>query len=248
MTTTRAPWHVRAARKYGQSTVLYAALALSAPGEYALAEMAGWSKGVAWLMPAVMSLYAAIGASVADAQKKAYRAARGTDLEDEARRKYRSASTGALLALLMATAAQIAEHVLTTGATGARGWVVIIVSAVPPLVAAHVLHIDPPADDDELPNVSVVREAPAQTLQEPVSEPPVPPSDQLHAKPLSVQQEPHLVTYKDAAEVLGISDVTVRGAANDGRLKKYAGPVAGRVLVDLVEASSVLKSRRSVGV
>jgi hypothetical protein len=59
-------------------------------------------------------------------------------------------------------------------------------------------------------------------------------------------QKPHLVTYAEAATALGVAEATVRGAANGGRLKKYAGPVAGRVLVDLKEARSVLKPRRLV--
>ncbi|MFJ1885289.1 hypothetical protein [Streptomyces sp. NPDC088137] len=75
------------------------------------------------------------------------------------------------MALFMATAAQVVEHVLTTGATGARVWVVITVSAVPPVVAAHVLHIDPsmklePAEE-ESPLPEWMREELARRAQEP---------------------------------------------------------------------------------
>lgn len=239
MTTTPTPWPVRVARKYGQSAVLYAALALSAPGEFALATMAGWSPEVAWLMPAVMSLYAAIGATVSKSQKEAARRAIGTPLEAEARRRARNATWGALLALLMATAAQIAEHVLTTGATGARAWVVIIVSAVPPLVAAHVLHIDPPM---ELPDED--SKAQAGKALAGAGQPDSDPTDQVPAVPVAEPEKPVLVSYADAATALGLSDITVRGAANAGRLKKYPGPTANTVRVDMRECRTVLKARR----
>lgn len=240
----RTPWHVRAARKYGQSAVLYAALALSAQGEYKLAQMAGWDARMAWLMPAVMSLYAAIGASIAKAQKAAARLAVGTPLEHEAKRRSRNATTGALLALLMATAAQVTEHVITATVFGPTLWVIVVVSAVPPLVAAHVLHIDPPM---ELPDVEE-REAPAQEPQEDAGEPAEESVDLVPVPPVDEPEKPILVTYREAAEALDVAEPTVRGAANDGRLNKYPGPTTNSVRVDMREARSVIKGRRPVGV
>ncbi|OKI19260.1 hypothetical protein [Streptomyces sp. CB03911] len=143
------PWHIRMARRHGQSAVLYSALALSAPGEFSLAILAGWSPYVAWLMPAVMSMYAAISARNAREWSEIVQSLRDEQRHDDAasaKRKRGRAVRGALLALFGATAAQIVEHVLTTGAHGATAWVVIVVSAVPPLVAAHVLHLDPAED------------------------------------------------------------------------------------------------------
>lgn len=248
--STRTPWPVKIARKYGQSTVLYSALALSAPGEYALAQMAGWDWRVAWLMPAVMSLYAAIGASVATAQKQAARVAVGTPQEAEAKRRSRNATWGALLALGMATAAQITEHILTTGATGARAWVVIVVSAVPPLVAAHVLHIDPPSDEeatDEKLAPEWVREELTRRDQGPAGEPAKTLEVQLPTEPVKEPEKPVLVTYAEAAEALGLSEVTIRGAANSDRLKKHVGDIPNRVYVDMRECHTVFaKSRRPV--
>lgn len=240
MTTIRAPWHVRAARKYGQTAVLYAALALSAPGEYALAEMAGWSPHVAWLMPAVMSLYAAIGASVAKHQKESSRLAKGTPMEAEARRRSRNASTGAILALLMATAAQITEHVITADTYGPRLWVIVVVSAVPPMVAAHVLHIDPPTE------LEMPREVPAQEPQAPVVEPPVATVELAPAPPVDEPEEPILKSYAEVAESLGVAPETVRGWANAGKVQKFRGPTPTTVRVDLRECHSVV-SRRLVG-
>ncbi|MFE7397980.1 hypothetical protein [Streptomyces sp. NPDC057557] len=247
MTTTRAPWAVRQARKHGQTTVLYAALALSAPGEYALAQMAGWDARVAWLMPAVLSLYAAISASVAKAQKTTARDLVGTPQEREAKRRSVSATWGALVALFMATAAQVAEHVLTTGATGARAWVVIIVSAVPPLVAAHVLHIDPPLELEASADVDEEREAPAQEPQKPAGAPFPEPPAQLPAPPVEEPEKPVLVTYAEAADALDVAPETVRGWKAQGKVQAYPGPGANGVLVDLRECQSV-KSRRPVGV
>ncbi|MFI2212984.1 hypothetical protein [Streptomyces sp. NPDC020141] len=230
MTSRRTPWHLRAARKYGQSAVLYAALALSAPGEYALAQLAGWDPSVAWLMPAVMSLYAAIGASVAKSQKEVSRRAEGTPLEMEARRRSRNATVGALLALGMATAAQITWHVITADAYGPRLWVVIAVSAVPPLVAAHVLHIDPPM---EIPD-----EAAEGTAKDPEQEPQtdeVDGSEGGAATRVAQPETPVLRTYAEVAETLGVAPETVRGWANSGRVKKHPGPTPHTVRVDLKE-------------
>jgi hypothetical protein len=242
-TNAPAPWAVRATRKHGQTTVLYAALALSAPGEYALAQMAGWDHRVAWLMPAVLSLYAAISASVAKAQKTTARELVGTPQEAEAKRRSANATWGALVALLIATAAQVAEHVLTTGATGTRAWVVIIVSAVPPLVAAHVLHIDPPMELEP----TEERETPAWLPQEALQEPAEEPERQLPAPPVEEPEKPILVTYREAADALDVAAETVRGWKAQGKIISYPGQGTNNVLVDLRECQSV-KARRSVSV
>ncbi|MFF1417568.1 hypothetical protein [Streptomyces sp. NPDC058280] len=252
MTTTRTPWHVRVARKHGQSAVLYAALALSAPGEYELAMMAGWDARVAWLMPAVMSLYAAIGASVAKSQKETARRAIGTPMEAEAKRRSKNATGGALLALLMATAAQVTEHVITATVFGPTLWVIVVVSAVPPLVAAHVLHIDPPLElealEEEPSAPAWVLEELERRAQEPAEEPAEEPEPQLPTLPVEGPEMPVLVTYAEAAEALNLAEVTVRGAANSGRLTKYEGDEPRRVYVDMRECHTVFsKSRRPVG-
>ncbi|WP_097964546.1 hypothetical protein [Streptomyces sp. or20] len=247
MSTT--PRHVRWARKYGQMIVLYAALALSAPGEYALATMAGWDPAVAWLMPAVLSLYAAISASVAKAYKTTAREAAGTPYEAEARRRSKNATVGALLALFMATAAQVTEHVITATVFGPTLWVIVVVSAVPPLVAAHVLHIDPPLELNAPAAVDEEDEAPTEEPQEAAGEPDAGPETQLPDPPVEAPYEPVLVTYAEAAEAVGLSEISVRGAANDGRLTKYEGDVPRRVYVDMRECHTVFaKSRQRAGV
>lgn len=241
MTTT--PWHIRAARKYGQSAVLYSALALSAPGEYSLAMMAGWSYKVAWLMPAVMSLYAAIGASVAKSATEAARMLRGTADEADARRRARNATTGALLALLAATAAQITDHILTADVVGPRLWVLVAVSAVPPLVAAHVLHIDPPAE------VVTPREALPEGPQEPAGGSAGDEVEELPTEPAKGAQGPTgrvLKTYDEAAEALGVKSSTIRGWVFAGHVAKHEGPTPKSVRVDLVECT-LYRDSRAVG-
>ncbi|MFI9123823.1 hypothetical protein ACIGW0_31280 [Streptomyces bikiniensis] len=247
--STPTPRHIALARKHGQTAVLYAALALSAPGEFYLALSVGWEPYVAWLMPAVLSLYAAIGASVAKGQKEVARSASetapGSRLEAEAQRRSRSASVGALIALALATAAQVTWHVMTAETVGLKLWVVVAVSAVPPLVAAHVLHIDPPMElpDDEPP----AQVWPLEELEE------IARGEQIESATDRVPEKPEsvpvsvLVTYKEAAAELGVEEVTVRGWAVRERIKRYPGstPTTRRVSLEecrRYQASQMVKA------
>lgn len=220
---SRTPWHVRTTRKHGQSAVLYSALALSAPGEYALATLAGWSPWIAWLMPGVMSLYAAISASIAKRQKEVAREARGTDVEADAKRRSRNATWGALLALAGATAAQITDHVLTTGAHGGRAWVVIVVSAIPPMVAAHVLHIDPPEEEgEEVPAVAepvdLVPESVVEAAWKPSLNKTVP-GRVIPMRPLPLKLTPaDMLSIPQAASRLGVAASTLYRRRDNGTL------------------------------
>ncbi|MFE5602721.1 hypothetical protein ACFQ8O_26470 [Streptomyces coelicoflavus] len=106
--------------------MLVAAIALSAPGEYHLAREAGWSAWVAWLMPFTISVYAAAAAALAASRPKGLRA---------------SAIVGSGFALLLALAAQVVAHLLASGHIVKDWWLIAIVSAIPPVVVAHVLHL-----------------------------------------------------------------------------------------------------------
>ncbi|MGK5729808.1 hypothetical protein [Streptomyces sp. URMC 124] len=118
------PWYARPAA----FTVLGSALVMSAPGEYGLATLAGWSPWVAWLMPVCVSVYAAVAALFVDSAPKGARG-RGT------------AILGAAGALAMALAAQVTAHWIAAGYLGSSMALVGAVSAVPPVVVAHVLHM-----------------------------------------------------------------------------------------------------------
>ncbi|OEJ57888.1 hypothetical protein BGM19_07830 [Streptomyces agglomeratus] len=183
---------------------------------------------------------------MAKGQKEAARLAVGTPQEAEARRRSRNATTGALLALLMATAAQITWHVITAEVFGPKLWVIVVVSAVPPLVAAHVLHIDPPMEldapaDFELP-ADEPHEAPAQEPQEDASEPATEP---VGSAPVEPVERPILRTYNEVAGALNVAPETVRGWKAHDKIKGHPGRTPGTVRVHLRECQSV-KSRRPV--
>jgi hypothetical protein len=107
-------------------------MAMCAPGEHHLGELAGWSSRLAWGMAAVLAAYAGIAAVVATRRPKG---APGKA----------SAVAGAIIALIAAMAAQPVSHLFVTGwlsATPRSPWILVIaVSCVPPLVLGHLLHL-----------------------------------------------------------------------------------------------------------
>ncbi|MGW3982423.1 hypothetical protein [Streptomyces mirabilis] len=122
------PWYARIAATIGRPVVLLAALAMSAPGEYALAVSAGWSPDIAWLMPVTLSVYAAVAAVIAATRPKGVAGRM-------------SALVGAGMALSLALAAQVTAHLIASGYLGTSAFLVAATSAVPPVVVAHLLHL-----------------------------------------------------------------------------------------------------------
>ncbi|WP_405892430.1 hypothetical protein OG612_18625 [Streptomyces sp. NBC_01527] len=120
----RLPLYARIAATGGRPVVLLAALAMSAPGEYRLAVLAGWSPYVAALMPLVLSAYAAVASVMA------------ATCPDS-----RSAKAGAGMALILALTAQVIAHLVIAGYMSVGPALVAAVSAVPPLVAGHLMHL-----------------------------------------------------------------------------------------------------------
>ncbi|MFC7814328.1 hypothetical protein ACFUTR_06705 [Streptomyces sp. NPDC057367] len=120
----RLPLYARIAATGGRPVVLLAALAMSAPGEYRLATLAGWSPSVAVLMPLVLSAYAAVASVMA------------ATCPDS-----RSAKAGAGMALALALTAQVTAHLIMAGYVNVGPVLVAAVSAVPPLVAGHLMHL-----------------------------------------------------------------------------------------------------------
>ncbi|MFJ2301842.1 hypothetical protein [Streptomyces sp. NPDC087787] len=120
----RLPLYARIAATSGRPVVLLAALAMSAPGEYRLAMLAGWTPSVAALMPLVLSAYAAVAAVMA------------ATCPDS-----RSAKVGAGMALALALTAQVTAHLIMAGYMSVGPVLVAAVSAVPPLVAGHLMHL-----------------------------------------------------------------------------------------------------------
>lgn len=105
MSENTAPWYARAVSAVGRQAVLLAALAMSAPGEYHLAVLAGWSGWVAALMPLCLSVYAAAAAAVMAATRPAGASGR------------RSVVIGVGCALVLALAAQVTAHLIAAGFT-----------------------------------------------------------------------------------------------------------------------------------
>jgi hypothetical protein len=123
------PWYAKLVFKAGRPVVLVAALLMSIPGEIHLAIVAGWSPEVAKLMPVCVSVYAACSAVIADVAKRRNLPTR------------KSALIGAGAALVLALTAQDVSHLIEQDYMNSSGVLVAIVSAVPPLVVAHMLHM-----------------------------------------------------------------------------------------------------------
>ncbi|MDF4250094.1 hypothetical protein [Streptomyces sp. WMMB303] len=104
--------------------VVPAALLMAAPGEIALAESAGWSPMWSPLMPVILSVYAALTAGIASV-----------------RPDIRSAKIGAAFSMTVAVSAQVTAHLLSADYMSVSPGLVVAVSAIPPVVAGHLLHM-----------------------------------------------------------------------------------------------------------
>lgn len=130
-TELRMPWWVNVFTNAGRPIVAILVMVMCAPGEHHLAVLAGWNYWLAWGMPGCLVAYAGIAAVVAT---KRPRGSYGK----------KSANVGAVVALLLAMAAQPVSHLFVT-----RHWasvpppvaLVIAVSCIPPLVLGHLLHL-----------------------------------------------------------------------------------------------------------
>ncbi|MFG2855683.1 hypothetical protein ACGFZ9_34285 [Streptomyces mirabilis] len=246
-----APLWVRGLTAGGRPVVLGVALLMCAPGEYHLAETAGWNDPFAYGMPVVLSAYAGIAAAVASTRRKG----------DRGRW---SAIIGACLALGLAMAAQVVSHLITTGHVIADQPVLIAVtSLVPPAVVGHLLHLaasPPDAHQDTqdaedatasaaVPSVRSAPEVvPAGVRLLPLTARPVPTvtleredaQDARETRELEPgtgedaedepRPEPPLMTSADVARHYRIEQSTVRSWVALGRLTVHSKTPAGRNL------------------
>ncbi|MFK4100791.1 helix-turn-helix domain-containing protein [Streptomyces sp. NPDC019531] len=235
-----APLWVRGLTAGGRPVVLGVALLMCAPGEYHLAENAGWNDPFTYGMPVVLSAYAGIAAAVASTRRPG----------DRGRW---SAIIGACLALTLAMAAQVVSHLITTGHVIADQPVLIAVtSLVPPAVVGHLLHLaaSPPDAHQDAQNTEDTTEsapvpgvpapaiadtdAPTVTLereekQDAHGTPELPPGtdqDTEDAPP----PEPPLMTSNDVADHYGIKPSTVRNWVALGRIPVHCKDASGRNL------------------
>ncbi|MEV8031407.1 helix-turn-helix domain-containing protein [Streptomyces sp. NPDC086182] len=240
-----APLWVRGLTAGGRPIVLGVALLMCAPGEYHLAETAGWDDPFSYGMPVVLSAYAGIAAAVASTRRPG----------DRGRW---SAIIGACLALGLAMAAQVVSHLITTGHVIADQPVLIAVtSLVPPAVVGHLLHLaasPPDAHQDApapaaVPRVRPVREVvppgvrllpltarptPTVTLereerQDDGRTPELPPGTGQDAED-GPPPEPPLMTSAQVAKWFDIDPSTVRNWVHVGRLVVHSKDARGRNL------------------
>ncbi|MET9411290.1 hypothetical protein ABZX90_36935 [Streptomyces sp. NPDC002935] len=242
-----APFWVRGLTAGGRPVVLGVALLMCAPGEYHLAETAGWNDPFTYGMPVVLSAYAGIAAAVASTRRPG----------DRGRW---SAIIGACLALGLAMAAQVVSHLITTGHVIAdQPLLIAVTSLVPPAVVGHLLHLaaSPPdahqdAQDTEDASVSEpVPGVPVTTIvdtPEPI-EPPIvtlerdeqSDADRTPELPPGTGQdtedaedgpppEPPLMTSAQVAKWFDIDPSTVRNWVHVGRLVVHSKDARGRNL------------------
>ncbi|MEV0639021.1 MerR family transcriptional regulator [Streptomyces sp. NPDC050619] len=237
---TAAPMWVRGLTAGGRPVVLGVALLMCAPGEYHLAENAGWKDPFTYGMPVVLSAYAGIAAAVASTRRRG----------DRGRW---SAIIGACLALGLAMAAQVVSHLIDTGhLTADQPTLIAVTSLVPPAVVGHLLHLaaTPPDAQDATasPTVPSVPEAAHAPLPEPLEPPTItlerdtqqdaartpelPPGTQEDAEDADdgPPPEPPLMTSSQVAEKYGIDPSTVRSWVQVGRLTVHTKDARGRNL------------------
>lgn len=155
-----APLWVRGLTAGGRPIVLGVALLMCAPGEYHLAETAGWADPFTYGMPVVLSAYAGIAAAVASTRRPG----------DRGRW---SAIIGACLALGLAMAAQVVSHLITTGHVIAdQPLLIAVTSLVPPAVVGHLLHLaaSPPNAHQDAQDTQDATPAPAVPSVRPTPE------------------------------------------------------------------------------
>jgi hypothetical protein len=246
-----APLWVRGLTAGGRPIVLSVALLMCAPGEYHLAETAGWDDPFTYGMPVVLSAYAGIAAAVASTRRPG----------DRGRW---SAIIGACLALGLAMAAQVVSHLITTGHVIADQPVLIAVtSLVPPAVVGHLLHLaaSPPDAHQDGQDTEGAHASPSVRPVPPVTD--VVPAGArllpLIARPVPVvtleredaqdangtreleagtgedaddepRPEPPLMTSADVARHYGIDPSTVRSWVHAGRLTVHSKDARGRNL------------------
>ena len=237
--STLSPWWVRATTSAGRPVVLASALIMSAPAEYHLARVAGFGDPYAFGMPLVLSSYAGIAAVVAANRPKG---ARGRG----------SAITGAGVALALAMAAQVVGHWPTTGhMNGNSGWLVAIVSAVPPLVVGHLLHLAATPTEDAQDATAPEPAEPHMPAPQSRREPVIPadarllptltrcgtrPADQdaedVWQDTTDADGHPHLITAAQVAEIVGVDPSTVRNWVSRGLIAVARKDARGRNLFD----------------
>ncbi|MFJ3634605.1 hypothetical protein [Streptomyces sp. NPDC090112] len=129
VSSSALPWYAKAVLRIAIPLACLGALFMSIPGEIAMARTAGWSQTYAYAMPVCISVYALAAAAIANYRRKAKLPGQMTAL------------IGAVAALILAVCAQSIAHLIQQDYMGSSAELVVAVSAIPPLVIAHLIHM-----------------------------------------------------------------------------------------------------------
>ncbi|MEV0692161.1 hypothetical protein [Streptomyces sp. NPDC050388] len=202
MNTT--PFYAKLTAAISRPLVLISALVISMPAEIQLARASGFGNGFEYLMPLTLSVYSAASAVIAANRP---RGSKGRI----------SAIIGSGVALSMALSAQVVGHLISSGYMTTGPVLVSLVSSVPALAAAHMLHLAalPKSTVDVTPMESGQgnEEEPltgSETTEE-VTEAPIP---MLRPdKPSRGRSRPSLAAIREAAQNLDSVGQLVTGPA-----------------------------------
>ncbi|NUS24446.1 MAG: helix-turn-helix domain-containing protein [Streptomyces sp.] len=237
-TRNAEPWWVRGLTDFGRPLVAVIVMVMCAPGEHHLGVLAGWDGRLAWGMAAIFAAYAGIASVVATRRPKG---APGKA----------SAVAGAIVALLLAMAAQPVSHAFVTGWLSATPrtplLLVIVVSCVPPLVLGHLLHLAAAHGTHTVPARDAA-ETPApdrDAVPTPAPALPIVPAGArmlVTATPCGVrptepdaqdgQDDRELISSNEVAILLGVDPSTVRNWVSRGQLAVARKDARGRNLFD----------------
>lgn len=208
-------WWVKTFLAVGRPLLVLLGLAVLAPAERHLAEIAGYDPRVCWGVAIIVSAYGGMAALTA-----AY-----VDRDHPDRR---TALWGAYGAILSGSLSQVFAHLITTGYIGVEPrppvLLVVLPSVAPVAIIGHLLHL------------SWVRvgDAPAEAPTGPTGarEPVVVPEDEpAREHPVEEPEEiPYagLATYEETAALCGVTASTVRGWAHNKTIRGRAIEIVHR--------------------
>ncbi|MFE9309748.1 hypothetical protein ACFYM5_18925 [Streptomyces sp. NPDC006706] len=155
MNNTTTPLYARLTAAISRPLVLISALVISMPAEIGLARSSGFNNGFEFLMPLTLSLYSAASAMIAAGRP---RGSKGRV----------SAIAGSGVALGFALSAQVVGHLISSGYMTSGPVLVSLVSSVPAIAAAHILHLAAIPKGPENKTVGVTNEDQGQeAIEEP---------------------------------------------------------------------------------
>lgn len=196
-------WWVRVFLAVGRPAVVLIGLAVLAPAERHLAQVAGYGDRTSWGVAVIVSAYGGMAALTA-----AY--------VDRNHPERATAVVGAVGAVVAGSLSQVFAHLIATGHIGVQPrpsvFLVILPSVAPVMIVGHLLHLS---------WVKVGDTAPTAPLSAPTTPPPAPEEAREHPAPVEPVEDAWagLVTYAEAAQLTGRKEVTVRGWVHQEKMQ-----------------------------